>query len=447
MCPFFYYIDGVFSILFSASLLNLVSLTIEYSFDYSLATANATQSTQMRRHKAITQTILILFIVSQAANFVSGAPGAVREKLKGRVDPDGPVDGTTGLKKRVYPTEEGSTNMAGQTPPSPDRTEVDQLWQEIREPGMLVDTPTPLNIPGWSTSPFSETASTGSSLTPTPPTPLPEEHIPPAPSLTADTLSTTGHHPTLQQSSGPVLDVHPPPNTEPHPPVVAEMPIDNFLDMLMTGRTQRPKLRPPLYPEPRPLPAPMQPSPNLEPRPLPNPLQPPPNPEPHPPAATKIDKYSDMPMKGRIKRPTLQLPPKPEPRPLLSMIPPSNPEIHSLPNPVQLQRPPAAAEMPINDFLDMLMTGRTKRPKLQPPPRPPWKMLPPPKPNTGSRPLSTLMPPPPDREPRPLPKPMPMQAPLNPKPRPPAAADIPIDEFLDMLMRGKIRRAFPAPVL
>ncbi|KAN0102418.1 hypothetical protein V8E52_011966, partial [Russula decolorans] len=124
-----------------------------------------------------------------------------------------------------------------------------------------------------------------------PPSPLPKDRLPPAWSLTTDTPSSTGHQPTPQQNLGPDLDVHPPPNLEPrtppnselHPPAPAEMPIDDFLDMLMNGKRKRPSpVQPPLNQEPRPLPNPIQPPPNPEPRPLSNPIQPPPNPEPRP---------------------------------------------------------------------------------------------------------------------------------------------------------------------
>jgi hypothetical protein len=208
----------------------------------------------MRQHKMVTRILLVLFIVSQVVN---GAPVAAREKLKGRirVDVDVTEDGTAALQKRVNPVEEGSTNMAGQTPPSPDRTEVDRLWQDMGEQGVLIDNPTPLDIPGWSTPPFikgSPTESIGSNPTPPPPPtspppptppmppmPLPEEHLAPAWLWTTDRPSTTGHQPTPQQNPGPDLDVHLPLNPEPHPPAVAEMPIDDFLDMLMGGKIKR----------------------------------------------------------------------------------------------------------------------------------------------------------------------------------------------------------------
>jgi hypothetical protein len=208
-------------------------------------TDNVTQSTPRTPHKCDStrwslgsRILLVLFIVSQVVN---GAPVAAREKLKGRIG----VDGTAALQKRVNPVEEGSTNMAGQTPPSPDRTEVDRLWQEMGEHGVLIDSPTPLDIPGWSSPPFSKespTESIGSNPTPPPPTsppPLPEEHLAPAWLWTTDTPSTTGHQPTPQQNPGPDLDVHPPLNPEPHPPAVAEMPVDDFLDMLMEGNIKR----------------------------------------------------------------------------------------------------------------------------------------------------------------------------------------------------------------
>lgn len=219
----------------------------------------------MRRRKIVTRTLLILFVINhwQIFNFVFGAPVAARERLEECIDMEGTEDGTAALQKRVNPVDEGSTNMAGQTPLSPDRTEVDQLWQELGEQGMLIDSPTPLNIPGWSTPLFSKGSSTesiGSNPTPppsppppssppppTPPPPtspppsltLPEERLPPASSLTTDTPSTTGHQPTPQQSPGPDLDVHPPPNPGPHPPAMAEMPINAFLEMLMEGKIKR----------------------------------------------------------------------------------------------------------------------------------------------------------------------------------------------------------------
>jgi hypothetical protein len=210
----------------------------------------------MRGHKIVTRTLLILFIVNQVVNFVFGAPVAAREKLEGHIDVDVTEDGTAALQKRVNPVDKGSTNMVGQTPSSPDQTELDQLWKEISEQGnMFMDSPTPLHIPGWSTPPFSNespTESMGSNsphMSPSPPTSpppsLPEERLPPAWSLTTDTLSTTGHKTTPQQSSGPDLDVHPPPNPEPHPLTVAGMPIGESLEMLMKGLTK------PLQPPPR----------------------------------------------------------------------------------------------------------------------------------------------------------------------------------------------------
>jgi hypothetical protein len=131
---------------------------------------------QMRRHKIVTRTLLILFIVNQVVNFVFGAPVAAREKLERR------IDGTAALQKRLDPVEEGSTNMAGQTPPSPDKTEVDRLWQKMREQGMLIDSPTPLHIPGWSTLPFSKGSPTKSMGSNSPPlTPFPPPTSPPPP--------------------------------------------------------------------------------------------------------------------------------------------------------------------------------------------------------------------------------------------------------------------------
>jgi hypothetical protein len=232
--------------------------------------------TQMRRHR-ITRTLLIFFIVCQVVNFVFGAPvAAVREKLEGPIDADGTVPAA--LQKRVKPVPEWSTNKAGQTPSIPDRTEMDQLWQEMRIQGMFIDSPTPQYIPGRSSPTFSG-SSTGSAdspmhpplpvspppLTPSPPPPLPvsppprtpppppmsplpltsstpappliEEHLPPAWPL-ADKPSTTGHQPTPQQNSGPDLDVKLPPNPKPHPPA-AEIPVDEFLDMLMKGLIKR----------------------------------------------------------------------------------------------------------------------------------------------------------------------------------------------------------------
>ena len=104
----------------------------------------------MRRHRIVTRTLLILFIVNQVVNSVFGVPVPARGKLEWRIDVDGTEDGTAALQTRVNPVEEGSTNMAGQKPLSPDRTEVDQLWQEMWEQGMLIYSPTPLHIPGWS---------------------------------------------------------------------------------------------------------------------------------------------------------------------------------------------------------------------------------------------------------------------------------------------------------
>jgi hypothetical protein len=96
----------------------------------------------MRWHRIVTQTLLIFFIVHhQVVNFVFGAPVAAREKLEGCIDVDGTEDETAALQKRVNPVEEGSTNMAGQMPLSADRTEVDQLWQEMGEQSMLVEIP------------------------------------------------------------------------------------------------------------------------------------------------------------------------------------------------------------------------------------------------------------------------------------------------------------------
>jgi hypothetical protein len=231
----------------------------------------------MRRHKIVTWSLFILFIVDQVVNFVFGAPvPTARKKLEGHIDMDGTEDGTAALQKRVNPMDEGSTNMAGETPPSPDKTEVDQLWQEMRKQGILIDSPTPLHIPGWSTPPYSQGSSTGSidgpllvspegtplgpvAHNPSPPLhpmPLPEDRPPLASSLTTDTLSTTGHQPTpqqnlqpaqtLQQSLGPDSDTYLPPNTlqpepnlEPHPPPAVEVPIDDFLEMLMEGKIKR----------------------------------------------------------------------------------------------------------------------------------------------------------------------------------------------------------------
>jgi hypothetical protein len=214
----------------------------------------------MRQHKIVTRTLLILFIVSQVVDFVFGAPVAAREKLEGRIDVDVTEDGTAALQKRVNPMDEWSTNIPGQpeAPSSPDTTELDQLWRNIAE-DMLVDNPTRLQIPGWSTPPFREGSSTGSNSGPSSPLPeegtplssgsnpsphsppmtLPEEHLPPARTLTIDTPSTTVHQPTPQQSLGPDSDVHPPPNLEPHPPAADEMPTDAFLDMLMKGKIKR----------------------------------------------------------------------------------------------------------------------------------------------------------------------------------------------------------------
>ena len=72
----------------------------------------------------------------------------------------------------------------------------------------------------------------------TSPPPLLEEHLPPTWSLTTDKPSTTGHQLTLQQNSGPFLDVQPPSNLEPHP-AAAKISVDEFLDMLMKGLIKR----------------------------------------------------------------------------------------------------------------------------------------------------------------------------------------------------------------
>jgi hypothetical protein len=110
-----------------------------------------------------------------------------------------------------------------------------------------------------------------------------------------------------------------------------------------------------------------------------------------------MDEFLDMLMNGQTK------PPNP-------VQPPPNPGPH----------PPAAAEMPTNESLDVLVKGKKrKRPKLMQP-----------LPDPGLRPL-----------------PNPVQPPLNPESHPPVADEMPIDEYLDMLMTGKIKRTFLAPVL
>jgi hypothetical protein len=124
--------------------------------------------------KIVTRILLILFIGNQVVNFVLGAPVAAQEELKGRIDVDVTEDGTTtALQKRVNPVD--GTNIAGQGSQSPYWTEIDQLWEEMRGHGLLIDSPTPLHNPGWSTPPFGEGSpgSTGNNHMPSPPPPLP----------------------------------------------------------------------------------------------------------------------------------------------------------------------------------------------------------------------------------------------------------------------------------
>lgn len=309
-----------------------------------MATSNANATPhKLRRHKIVTRTLLILFIV---VNFAFGAPVAAPEKLEGGIDVDVTEDGTAALQKRVNPVDEGSTNMAGQTPSSPDRTEVDQLWQETRKQGIPIDSPTPPQTPGWSTLSFGEESSTGSNSRPLSPersppgsivsnllplshTPPPKELLPQALSLTTDTLLTTDHKSTPKQSSGPGLGVHPPQDPKPRPPAAAEMPVDEFLDMLMNGKTKPP-----------------------------NPAQSPPNAGPHPHAAAEMpsDESLDIPVKGKGKRPNqVQLPVGP-PHPLPNPVhPPVKPPLNPGSN------PRVADKMPIDEFLDMLMKGKIKR--------------------------------------------------------------------------------------
>jgi hypothetical protein len=235
--------------------------------------------TQMPRHKIVTRTLLILFFVNQAANFVFGAPVAAREKLEWRVNVDVADGGTAALQKRVNPVGEWSTDMASQTPSSPDLIELGQLWQEMKELGILIDNPTPPHIPAWSTPPFSKgslTESMGSSPPPPPPLPASPPPLTPPP-------------PPPPPASPPPL-TPPPPPASPPPPLPASPP----------PPTPPLPLAPPsplTPPPPPPHPASLPP---LTPSPPPNPVQPPLNPEPHPPAAaeTSIDDFLDMLMKG-----------------------------------------------------------------------------------------------------------------------------------------------------
>ena len=264
-------------------------------------------STQMRRHK-ITRTLLIFFTVCELVTFLFGAPVAVRKKLEGCIDSDGTV--TAALQKRGNPVAEWSTNIASQTPSSPDRTEVDQLWEEMRKQGILIDSPAPLYIPGWSSPTFSD-SSTGSTdsptypplpmspppLTPPPPPPLPVSPPPltpppPPPPPASPPPLTPPPPPTLHVSPppltpppGPPLPVDPPPLTPPLPPLEKYLPpaLPLTTDKLSTTGHQ-PTLQQNLGPD-------------LD-------VQIPPNPELHPPAATKmeVDEFLDMLMKGLIKR-------------------------------------------------------------------------------------------------------------------------------------------------
>ena len=322
---------------------------------------------------------------------------------------------------------------------------MDRFWQEMREQGRFIDSPRLLDIPRWSTLPFSEGPSTGWIDNPTPPPlpkspshplpytpppltasppaplPLPEYHLPPA-----DTLSTTGHQSATQQSSssGSNSDLLHPPGQ--HPPVTADIRTDD--ESLEEGEIRQS-----------------------------TPVQPSPNPELHSPAAadTPMDEILDVPMNGEFKHLTsVQRPPSPEPHSLQNLVQPSpNPEQPSpaaidssmdepleegkIRQPTPVQRPPVAAEMPMDEFLDMLMKGEAKRP-------------------TPVQPSPNLVQPPPNPEPHPLAAtdssmdvslkegeikwPTPVQPP-NPEPHPPAAADM--HEFSDMLMKGETKQSTP----
>lgn len=310
----------------------------------------------MRQHKIVPWTLLILFFVSQV-NFVFGVPVEARQKLEGYIDVDGKEGWVAALQRRIYPVEEGSSNMVGQTPPSPDWEEMDQLWQEMRDHGMLMDSPKPQDIPWWSSPPFSmesSTESVGSSpsppppllphspppLTPSPPPPLPAS----PPPLTPSPPPPPPHFPPpLTPSPPPPLPASPPPLTPSPPPPLPHYP-------------------PPLTPSPPP-PLPASPPPLTPPPPPPLPASPPPLTPPPPPTSPAIvtlpppspEEHLPPPWSLATDTPSTtghQLTLQQSSGPDLDMHPP-NPE----------PRPPAAAAMSINEFLDMLMKGpgRIKR--------------------------------------------------------------------------------------
>jgi hypothetical protein len=62
---------------------------------------------------------------------VFGVPVEARQKLEGYIDVDGEEGWVAALQRRMYPVEEGSSNMAvGQTPPSPDLEKMDDYGRK-----------------------------------------------------------------------------------------------------------------------------------------------------------------------------------------------------------------------------------------------------------------------------------------------------------------------------
>ena len=137
------------------------------------------------------------------------------------------------------------------------------------------------------------------------------------------TTDTVVRPPTPQQRSG-LESMYVPPNAEQHPPVAGDIPMNQFLDMLMKGDFEHlTSAQLPTSPEPPP---------------LQNPMQPIPNPEPHPPAGLtadiQTDELLDMLMKGEFKPPnSVQLPSSPGPPSPQNLEPLGLSENHFLLNP------------------------------------------------------------------------------------------------------------------
>jgi hypothetical protein len=159
--------------------------------------------------------IVIWILILSLANFTLGAPAAVREGFEMPVDVDVAGGGTATSQKRWDPLDDWSTSNAADRPPTPpNRTpsELDQLWKEVEEyHGPDLNAPYSPLTPESPGSPSESVDSSWSNYAPSNPGspvgphagPTDGSPLPPLPGIpvNSDTLLSTGHQPTMPQST------------------------------------------------------------------------------------------------------------------------------------------------------------------------------------------------------------------------------------------------------